>query len=307
MLTSNPIEIFLWGIGVFVSLNLLIMTLFVLCTKLPNNGLKISICNIIVALDKAADEMGNQEKRARAIQQIIEMLGWWKIAIPTPLIGWVIDTEVGVIHTMEQSTDSQQRIVMRQITLSALRELALRSKDNLWSAAQGVERDVKLYLHWSAGRYGQLFDEYHINIDYDGSIYVPSDDLAALRLHTYKRNTGSIGIVLACCYGATTEDFGSAPPTPIQIEVMSQVVAVLCTALDLTVDLYRVMTHAEAANNLDGLAPLYADNGYPDGKYGPGFSCERWDLWFIPGVAKGEGGTVVRGKAIWYQHHGVGV
>jgi hypothetical protein len=79
---------------------------------------------------------------------------------------------------------------------------------------------------------------------------------------------------------------------------------VLCKALDLTVDIYRVMTHAEAANNLDGLNPGYEYNGYLDGKYGPGYSCERWDLWFISGVVKGEGGNVLRGKAIQYQQQG---
>ncbi len=86
---------------------------------------------------------------------------------------------------------------------------------------------------------------------------------------------------------------------------MSQVVAVLCQALDLSIDITSVMTHAEAANNLDGLNPNYEKNGYPDGKYGPGFSSERWDLWFFPGIPKGEGGNTLRGKAIWYQHNGL--
>jgi hypothetical protein len=170
-----------------------------------------------------------------------------------------------------------------------------------------MNRDVKLYLHWSGEHYGQFFDDYHINIDQDGSIHVTTNDFSQTKSHTYKRNTASIGICLACCYGATTDNFGSEPPTAMQIECMSQVIAVLCKALDLTVDIYRVMTHAEAANNLDGLNPSYESNGYPDGKYGPGFSWERWDLWYIPGVAKGEGGNVLRGKAIWYQYNGVGL
>jgi hypothetical protein len=190
---------------------------------------------------------------------------------------------------------------MKKVTLAELKELALQSKSSLWDQARSMGRDVKLYLHWSAGHYGQFFDSYHINIDYNGSIYISTDDLSELKSHTYRRNSGAIGIVLNCCYKANTNDLGPEPPTALQIEAMTQVIAVLAKALDLTVDIYRVMTHAEAANNLDGLNPNYENNGYPNGKYGPGYSCERWDLWFIPGVAKGEGGNVLRGKAIWYQ------
>lgn len=194
---------------------------------------------------------------------------------------------------------------MQKVILEELKQLALAAKSDLWEQAQNFGRDVKLYLHWSAGHYGQFFSDYHINIDRDGSVYVSTDNLAEVKAHTYKRNSGAIGISLSCCYQATTNNLGPEPPTNEQIEAMAQVVAVLCKALDLTVDIFRVMTHAEAANNLDGINPGYEDNGHPDGKYGPGYSCERWDLWFFPGVAKGEGGNVLRGKAIWYQQNGV--
>nr|WP_092074928.1 N-acetylmuramoyl-L-alanine amidase [Dendrosporobacter quercicolus]NSL49553.1 N-acetylmuramoyl-L-alanine amidase [Dendrosporobacter quercicolus DSM 1736]SDN22446.1 N-acetylmuramoyl-L-alanine amidase [Dendrosporobacter quercicolus] len=194
---------------------------------------------------------------------------------------------------------------MRKVTLMELRELALQSKNNLWDKARALDRDVKLYLHWTAGHYGQFFDSYHINIDADGSVYVSANDLAAAKSHTYRRNSGAIGISLACAYNATTNNFGLEPPTPAQIEAAAQVVAVLAAALDLTIDLQRVMTHAEAADNKDGLNPGYGANGYPDGRHGPEHSCERWDLWFFPGVAPGEGGNVIRGKANWYRNQGV--
>ncbi len=193
---------------------------------------------------------------------------------------------------------------MKQVTLTEIKQLALQSKNDLWSAARSVGRDVKLYLHWSAGHYGQFSPAYHIHIDHDGTKYVTTDNLAEVKSPTYRRNTGAIGISLACCVGATTNNWGSEPPTALQIEAMAQVIAVLAKALDLTIDIYRVMTHAEAANNLDGLNPGYEYNGYPNGMYGPGYSCERWDLWLIPGVAKGEGGNVLRGKANWYQQQG---
>lgn len=195
---------------------------------------------------------------------------------------------------------------MRKVTLAELKQIALQSKSNLWAAAKTVGRDVKLYLHWSAGHYGQFSPAYHIHIDHDGSVYVNGNDLSRVLSHTYKRNTGAIGISLACCVGADTQgNWGVAPPTSAQIEAMAQVVAILANALDLTIDIYRVMTHAEAANNLDGVNPGYEANGYQNGMYGPGYSCERWDLWFFPGVAKGEGGNVLRGKANWYRNQGV--
>jgi hypothetical protein len=194
---------------------------------------------------------------------------------------------------------------LKQVTLVELQQLASQSKSDLWDAAQSLGRDVKLYLHWSAGHYGQFFSDYHINIDEDGCIYVSTDDLATVKSHTYKRNTGAIGIALACCYNATTNDLGPEPPTSLQIEAMAQVVAVLSKALDMTIDIYRVMTHAEAANNLDGLNPGYESNGYPDGKYGPGYSWERWDLWLLKtGDVLGNGGNTIRGKANWYQQQG---
>lgn len=195
---------------------------------------------------------------------------------------------------------------MKKVTLSQLKQLALSSKERLWRDAKSMGRDVKLYLHWSAGRYGQFFDDYHINIDSDGSVYVSGDDLAAMKSHTYKRNSGSIGISLCACYGATMDNLGEFPPTTEQIEAMSQVIAVLCKALDLTIDLYRVMTHAEAANNLDGINPGYEANGQPQGRYGPGYTCERWDLWLFHGAAAGTGGNILRGKAAWYSQNGVG-
>lgn len=177
---------------------------------------------------------------------------------------------------------------MRKVTLGELRQLALNSKASLEQAACSLNRDIKLYLHWSAGHYGQFFNDYHITIDYDGSIYTSTEDLSMVLAHTWHRNTGSIGIALACCAGATTNDLGEEPPTNAQIEAMAQVVAVLCEEFDLSIDNETVMTHAEAAN-LDG--------------YGPETTCERWDLWVLPGTAKGAGGTILRGKAIWYQNN----
>ena len=154
-----------------------------------------------------------------------------------------------------------------------------------------------IYIHWTAGWYGSFFDDYHINIDYDGTIYLSTDNLAARKSHTWMRNSRSIGIALACCGDASakadgTIDFGSHPPTAKQIEAVSVVVDVLCAALELPIDPEHVMTHCEAAELDD---------------YGPSTTCERWDLWYLPDYINGglkPGGDMIRGKALWYKEHG---
>ena len=194
----------------------------------------------------------------------------------------------------------------RKVTLEEIKQLAVDSQEALWQAAQSVGRDVKLYLHWSAGHYHQIYDDYHIGIDEDGSIYVTTDDLSEVLAHTYRRNTGAIGISLACAAFCTSSDLGQEPPTDAQIESIAQVIAVMANTLDLNIDINHVMTHGEAADNEDGMNPNYEDNGYPDGMYGPKHSCERWDLAILhTGDDWCSGGDILRGKAIWYQQNGV--
>lgn len=189
----------------------------------------------------------------------------------------------------------------RRISLMELRQLALNCKTNLWAQARELRRDVKLYLHWTAGHYGQFYDEYHINIDADGGVYTVTDDLSVVLSHTYRRNTGAIGITLACGASSTSSDLGEVAPTEEQIESMARVISVLAKALDLTIDLKRVMTHGEAADNEDGLNPNYEANGYPEGMYGPKHSVERWDLAILHNDDPWcSGGNILRGKANWY-------
>ena len=155
-----------------------------------------------------------------------------------------------------------------------------------------------IYLHWTAGHYGQCYDSYHICIDKDGEIYLMTDDFTEYKPHTWKRNSEAIGIALCCCADAEANngfncDLGEEPPTMEQIESMARVVAVLAKELELP--LYNsnyVMTHCEAAYK-DGYGPYQGD---PD---------MRWDLWYLPDYCgNGElcdGGGLIRGKAAWYQ------
>lgn len=194
---------------------------------------------------------------------------------------------------------------MKKVSLQELKQMALDIKWSLWNQAQSYNRDVKLYLHWSAGRYSQFWDDYHVQIDYDGSIYVPKGiSLDTVLAATYMRNSGSIALCLLGCFDATTNNgLGSNPVTTKQIEVMSQCICVLADALDLTIDIYRVMTHGEAADNQDSI--------YCSEPYGPRSTVERWDLEYLgtpesprynPWATNGtRGGDVLRGKANWYR------
>ena len=193
---------------------------------------------------------------------------------------------------------------MRCITLQELVHLGMLYAPSLTRAAAHYGRSVKLYLHWSAGHYGQFFEDYHVQIDADGAVYVIGggalDDVLAA---TYLRNSGSVSLCLLGCAQAGTEDLGKEPPTALQIEAMAQASAALAAGLQLPIDPVHVMTHGEAADNEDGLTP--------HALYGPKHGCERWDLEYLgtaespcfnPWASGGtRGGDVLRGKALWYQ------
>ena len=193
---------------------------------------------------------------------------------------------------------------MREVTLNELSAMASDAREAIWEAAQEYCREPKIYLHWTAGHYHQKFDDYHVNIDKDGRIFVSTDDLSEVLAHTWRRNSGSVGITLDCCAGATSDDLGSEAPTLKQIESMAQCIQVVADALWLTIDIKHVMTHGEAADNVDGL------NTHED--YGPQSTVERWDLQFLGTDESPEyttdyddpstGGNVLRGKALWYKN-----
>lgn len=183
--------------------------------------------------------------------------------------------------------------------------MAENAREAVWRQARSYGRDPKVYLHWSAGHYGQFFDDYHINIESDGTIYVSTEDLSDVLAHTYHRNSGAIGVSLACAYGANTSNLGNEPPTDDQIEAMAQVTWKLCDGLWLTIDKDHVMTHGEAADNEDGIEA--------SDPYGPKSTVERWDLEYLgtdespaynPYATDGSrGGDVLRGKALWYKNN----
>ena len=177
-----------------------------------------------------------------------------------------------------------------------------------------------IYLHWTAGHYGQAYDDYHLNIDMDGTVHRTCRSLTEQKAHTWQRNSRSIGIALECGYRASVAvplgtrekelfgvtagskrlrpllsaevDYGPEKPTAPQIECLAKITALLCRHLELPITEETVMTHAEAAI-VDDYGPCSGD---PE---------MRWDLWFLPDRATGSGiypgGDIIRAKAVWYQ------
>ena len=167
------------------------------------------------------------------------------------------------------------------ITLDELQDLA--------RTAQGSIHH--LYLHWTAGRYHQFFDDYHLCIDADGEVYQTCNQLTDLKAHTYQRNSGAIGIALCCALDASCPGnlpyFGSYPPTLAQLRALAKVVAILCQGLKLPINGSTVLTHGEAAS-LDGYGP------------GSGDPETRWDLFWVldENADYRKGGMYLRGLAL---------
>lgn len=176
----------------------------------------------------------------------------------------------------------------RRINHEQLRTLAKNAKG-------GINH---IYLHWTAGTYDQIFDDYHINIGWQGELYLTCNMLREYKEHTWHRNSKAIAITLCCAKDAIlaykcNPVFGAYPPTMLQVEQMAMVIAILCHELELEINNDTVMTHGEAADR-DG--------------YGPKFpvSDMRWDLYLLSGMpetrALRPGGVMLRKKALAYLH-----
>lgn len=193
---------------------------------------------------------------------------------------------------------------MRRVSPAELESLAMYYREAIAEAARKQGRETKVYLHWSAGHYGQFWDDYHVQIDKDGEIYVIGDGaLDDVLAATWRRNSGSVSVCILGCLDADTNSLGAEPPTDQQIEGMAQAIAALSNGLWLTIDKQRILTHGEAADNEDGIEPHEP--------YGPKSTCERWDLEYLGTLESptfhpwaedgGRGGDVLRGKANWYR------
>ena len=188
------------------------------------------------------------------------------------------------------------------MTLDEIRKAVSDVKDDIWRAAIDNGRDPKIYCHWTAGAYDMDYSDYHFSIHADGSV-VQTHDFSTRVEATYMRNSGSVAIALDACADAVAYagggcNLGNYPPTSVQIECLAQVTAVIAGALSIPIDIKHVMTHAEAADNMDSLCPC--------DPYGPATTCERWDLAVLSEDDDWMSwGDTIRGKALWYQQQGV--
>lgn len=201
---------------------------------------------------------------------------------------------------------------METVELWRIKQLAEASREAVWDIAKAHGYEPKIYLHWSAGKYSTPFADYHINILGDGKIVISTTDFSEVKNHTWRRNSGSIGIALACAYGASSANLGGYPPTAKQIEVMAQVINAVATGWWLTIDKAHVLTHGEAANNEDGGIGTHEPYAWWNDSYGDGDT--RGDLEYLgtdesprynPWTKDGSrGGDILRGKANWYRQQG---
>lgn len=201
---------------------------------------------------------------------------------------------------------------METVELWRIKQLAEASREAVWDIAKAHGYEPKIYLHWSAGKYNTPFADYHINILGDGKIVISTTDFSEVKNHTWRRNSGSIGIALACAYGASSANLGGYPPTAKQIEVMAQVINAVATGWWLTIDKDHVLTHGEAANNEDGGIGTHEPYAWWNDSYGDGDT--RGDLEYLgtdesprynPWAEDGSrGGDILRGKANWYRQQG---
>lgn len=85
-----------------------------------------------------------------------------------------------------------------------------------------------IVLHWTAGSYTAVYNHYHFNIKWNGeeAEVVQTLSVRERGAHTWKRNTGRIGISLCGAYKGFPIHKG-------QIEAMGKLAAELCFLFDI--------------------------------------------------------------------------
>lgn len=185
--------------------------------------------------------------------------------------------------------------MFRELSFNELMDLALAANSKI----------DKAYMHWTGVRGGRHFADYHICIDRDGTMWTDMNALTDFKNHTYERNHSAVGIAVEACFDAVNENnLGSEPPTEEQLVTMTKVMAILSINAGVPLDVQHQMTHAEAADNRDGLDLCYSDyTGFPNNTYGPDSNVERWDLLVVhEGDERWSGGDWLRGTARWWEN-----
>ena len=180
----------------------------------------------------------------------------------------------------------------------------LNSKElfELVARAKAKHNFKTIIIHWTSSDYDTIFEDYHLNVGRDGTIYKTCWSFNELKSHTKRNNKDTIGIALDCGLAAEYRSlnrifFGTCPPTPEQITSVVWLIAIICYYLGMEVNCKTVKTHFELAIS-EGYGP------------GSGDDQSRWDLAKLPataiprelskeaGISKSSlGGTIIRDLA----------
>jgi hypothetical protein len=119
----------------------------------------------------------------------------------------------------------------------------------------------RIICHWTAGTHKANdldLSHYHFVFEGDGTMkigfYPVSANAAPIRkkyaAHTFRCNTDSIGLSLACLAGAQPGKHGRYPMTETQFYAMCRKAAELCQYYRIPVTPKTVLWHAEVSKNL---------------------------------------------------------
>ena len=147
-----------------------------------------------------------------------------------------------------------------------------------WQPSFPHGRIERLYLHWSAHSYQEVFPAYHFCIatsESQATLVVQTNRIEAnmrdLRkaphepyaAHTRGRNSFAVGLSIMGMQGATPQSFGTYPLTESLVDGLCLVAARLAAFYGIPIDAGHILTHAEAA--------------VADGYFGTAPE-ERWDI-----------------------------
>lgn len=94
--------------AVFLAVNVLVLAVLTIYVKLygglPEGAVRRKLHQIVFEIDRACDNMENPTKRAMAMIQLQQVLGWKRVFLPSAIIGWIIDAEVAAIRKMQAAT-----------------------------------------------------------------------------------------------------------------------------------------------------------------------------------------------------------
>ena len=190
---------------------------------------------------------------------------------------------------------------------SSIRGSQIPTSGESYKPMQKGSKPKTIYLHWTAGGYGQLnVGKYHRVFDKGGKGHqqIPYNQRGN---HTSARNTNSVGLSVAAMKGKGPY---TEWPTSKQLEGITGEAARLAKSYGWgpgDINIKNIMTHGEAGSGRDGWLPQTSER-YPRGhaqagqlkpkNYGPtdwDGTGERWDLDKLsPGESIGSGGPKLR-------------